>query len=157
MRRIAEDLQSSLETRQDAPGFKRYALIRPGDGVVVDLVYERAAQLVPEKSSIDGIVVDPREEILANKITALVGRMEERDLVDVYFLERAGLHVEDYLDAALAKDAGATPAALAWLLSEISIPDEAKLPGGLAPSELRAYLTELVKRLRLKAFPAPQR
>jgi hypothetical protein len=34
---------------------------------------------------LDGVLV------FANKLTALVGRMEERDLVDAYFLERAGL------------------------------------------------------------------
>jgi hypothetical protein len=64
------------------------------------------------------IVVDPADEILANKLTALVGRAEERDLIDVMFLERAGYPVEAALPAALAKDGGCTPATLAWLRSE---------------------------------------
>lgn len=153
---VAEELDSAVEVRQDAPGFKRYALARGAEGVVIDLVHERALQLATAKPTIDGVVVDPREEILANKLTALVGRMEERDLVDVYFLERAGLRVEDHLAAALAKDAGATPATLAWLLSEIQIPDEAKLPALVTPSELREYVAGLVKRLRLKAFPGAE-
>jgi predicted nucleotidyltransferase component of viral defense system len=154
VQQVAEELESAVEVRQDAPGFKRFALTRLGEGVVVDLVHEKARQLAPEKLTIEGVVVDPREEILANKLTALVGRMEERDLVDVYFLERAGLCVEDHLDAALAKDAGATPATLAWLLSEIHIPDGAKLPARVTPSELREYVAGLIKRLRLRAFPA---
>lgn len=155
--RVAEELGSSLEVRQDAPGFKRFALMRADDGVVVDLVHERARQLVGDKRIIEGIIIDPAEEILANKLTALVGRMEERDLVDVYFLELSGLRVEDHLEGALAKDAGATPATLAWLLSEITIPDQAELPAGISPAVLREYVTGLVVRLRKLAFPDPAR
>ena len=43
-----------------------------------------------DKSLHGKIRVDPPDEILVNKLTTLVGRAEERDLVDVYFLERAG-------------------------------------------------------------------
>jgi hypothetical protein len=93
--------------------------------------------------------------LLANKLTALVGRQEERDLVDVYFLEQRGYSVESALEAALAKDGGCTPATLAWLLSELEIADGTQLPGGLAGPALRAYVADLVKRLRRKAVPAP--
>jgi hypothetical protein len=71
------------------------------------------------------------DEILANKLTALVDRAEERDLVDVMFLERAGYSLENALAAALAKDGGCTPATIAWLLSEVSIPDGISLPAGV--------------------------
>ena len=91
--------------------------------------------------------------ILANKLTALVGRAEERDLVDVMFLERAGYSVEAALPAALDKDGGCTPATLAWLLSEITIPDGVELPAGVPPGELRAYVTALIGRLLALAAP----
>lgn len=104
-------------------------------------------------SEIDGIVADTPETILINKLTALVGRAEERDLVDLYFLERTGLRVEDALPDALRKDGGCTPATLAWLLSEISIPSKVVLPAGLSPEELRTYVAELVVRLRHAAMP----
>jgi nucleotidyltransferase AbiEii toxin of type IV toxin-antitoxin system len=45
-------------------------------------------------------------EILANKLTAIVGRAEKRDLIDVMLLERAGYSIEAALPAALAKDGG---------------------------------------------------
>jgi predicted nucleotidyltransferase component of viral defense system len=150
---VGEELGAEVAIRQDAPGFRRCVLSRPSEGVVVDLVHERVPQLVTEKPDIGGVVIDPQEEILANKLTALVGRMEERDLVDVYFLERAGLRVEDHLDAALAKDGGATPATLAWLLSEMKVADDASLPGGVTAGELQNYIDELVRRLRTAAFP----
>lgn len=146
-------LGASLEIRQDAPGFLRGATTRGEETLIVDLVRERVEQALPQKLLIDGIRVDPAEEILANKLTTLVGRAEERDLVDVYFLERAGFEVEAALPAALAKDGGCTPAQLAWILSEIQIPDSARIPGGVDPSELREFVGDLVRRLRRAALP----
>jgi hypothetical protein len=91
--------------------------------------------------------------ILANKLTTIVGRAEERDLVDLLFLERAGFRVEDGLDAALAKDGGCTPATLAWILSELTIPDGIELPGKVEPAELRWFVANLIRRLRAAALP----
>jgi predicted nucleotidyltransferase component of viral defense system len=150
---VAEAVGANLDVRQDAPDFRRYGLSRAGDAVLVDLVRERVRQVGATKREIDGVLVDTQEEILANKLTALVGRQEERDLVDVYYLEKHGFRVEDALDAALAKDGGCTPATLAWLLSEIRIDDAVSLPGGIAPDVLRAYVGDLVKRLRRRAAP----
>jgi predicted nucleotidyltransferase component of viral defense system len=151
---VAASCGANLQVRLDAPDFKRYALARGTDVVVVDLVHDRVAQLVPQKPEIDGVRVDPIDEILANKLTALVGRQEERDLVDVYFLEQAGYRVEDALAAALAKDGGCTPATLAWLLSQLDVPDGLALPPPLTADGLRGYLAALVKRLRRAALPA---
>ncbi|MBX3202695.1 MAG: nucleotidyl transferase AbiEii/AbiGii toxin family protein [Labilithrix sp.] len=150
---VADDLGARLEIRQDAPGFRRYALARAGDTVIVDAVHERVPQGVGEKPRIGAIIVDPPEEILANKLTAVVGRMEERDLVDLLFLERAGYRIEDALSLALAKDGGCTPATLAWLLSEVQVPDGVALPGDVKPEELRAFVSQLVVRLRRAALP----
>ncbi len=142
---VAEALGGRLEIRQDTPEFRRYALSRGDETLVVDLVRERVAQLHADKQDFDGVAVDPLEEILANKLTALVGRQEERDLVDVYFLEQRGLAVEDALDGALAKDGGCTPA--------FNITDDAPLPGAMPAPVLRDYVGSLVKRLRRRALP----
>lgn len=151
---LAEALGLELRTVQNAPGFRRFAVLRGDEAVVVDLVLERATQLHPDKQALGGIRVDPPDEVFANKLAALVGRMEERDLVDVLLLERSGLRVEDLLGAAHDKDGGCTPATLAWLLSEVTIPDGVELPASVAPSELREWLDGLVRRLRKAAFPA---
>jgi hypothetical protein len=150
---VAAELGATVEVRQDAPLFRRLVLTRPGGGLVVDLVCDRGPQ-VAQKLERDGVRVDPPEEILVNKLTAVVGRAEERDLVDLLFLERAGFRIEDGLNAALAKDGGCTPANLAWVLSEIVIPDGTPLPGAISAAELRTFVTELVRRLRLAALPA---
>ena len=110
-------------------------------------------QRVPDKPEVDGIRIDPIDEILANKLTTLVSRQEERDIVDVYFLEQAGHSVESALEAALAKDGGCTPANLAWLLSSLAIPEGLVLPAPLTADRLRTYIADLVKRLRFVAMP----
>jgi hypothetical protein len=153
---LAADLALRLDVRQEAPGFRRYALTGSGEGVVVDLVRERVVQGRDPKGLFGGVRVDPPSEILANKLGAIVGRSEERDLVDIMFLERSGLDVADALPLATAKDGACTAANLAWLLSQVSIPENAALPAGVSPTELRTYLDELVRRLRRLAAPAPQ-
>lgn len=129
-------------------------LVRRGDeAVVVDLVRERVVQIAPEKPLLNGIRVDPPEEILANKICALLSRSEIRDLVDVRALELAGYRVEDAMPAAMMKDGGVTPAQLGWVLSQIKLGDEMKPPGGVSVAELRRYLSDLIDRLSRSAFP----
>jgi nucleotidyltransferase AbiEii toxin of type IV toxin-antitoxin system len=150
---VATAVGAVLEARQDAPGFRRVVLSRGDEGLVVDLVKDVSSQLHAEKLERDHIVVDPADEILANKLTAVVGRAEKRDLVDVMLLERAGYSIEAALPAALAKDGGCTPATLAWLLSEVTIPDGIELPAGVPPTELRTYLADLIRRLLVLAAP----
>ena len=152
---VAKAIDASLLTRQDAPGFQRHLLTREDGTVVVDLVRERAVQVVPDKPMHDGIRVDPPEEILVNKVTTLISRSEERDLVDLMFLERSGFAIEPALAHALEKDGGCTPGQLAFILSDVVIPDAAQLPADVSPAELRDYLKGLVRRLRRSALPSP--
>lgn len=150
---VAAAIGGELQVRQDAPGFKRLVLTRRDEGLVIDLVKDTSPQLHPDKLERNNIVIDPADEILANKLAALVGRAEERDLIDIMFLERAGYSVEAALPVALAKDGGCTPATLAWLLSEITIPEGVVLPAGVSPAELRAYVTDLIARFLVLATP----
>lgn len=88
LRAAADALGATSTTVQEAPGFLRQVVSRGADSVVVDLVWDRVEQAYPEKQDIVGIRIDPIEEILANKLTTILSRAEERDLVDLYFLER---------------------------------------------------------------------
>jgi hypothetical protein len=123
------------------------------EAAVVDLVRDRAPQIYAKRRNDHGVLLDPPEEILANKLCALLSRAETRGLVDVRALERAGYRVEDALGPASSKDGGLTPAQLAWVLSEIEIGNDSSPPGGVSASELREYLKQLVSRLTRIAFP----
>jgi predicted nucleotidyltransferase component of viral defense system len=149
----ADSLGAIVMRRQLSPGFERYVVTRGDQSVVVDLVWDRAPQMISEKRRVGVVRIDPIEEILANKLTTALSRGEERDLVDLFLLERAGQKIESALPAAMTKDGGCTPAALAWVLSEIRIPDQVSLPGSVSPAELRAFLADVVRRLRRAALP----
>lgn len=153
LRDLARTIGARCEETRTAPEFRRLVLSRGDESVVVDLVVERTPQLVADKPSVGSIRLDPPEEILANKLCALLGRAEIRDLVDVRALEASGLSLERALEAGQRKDGGLTPAQLAWVLSQISIGDEARVPGGGAAPDLRRYLRDLIDRLVALARP----
>jgi hypothetical protein len=121
--------------------------------VLVDLVHERVPQLISEKALIKGILIDLPEEILANKLCALLSRSEVRDLVDVRALEQAGYQIEDSIAAAAKKDAGLTPAQLGWVLGQMKLGEDASTTADVSVDELRDYLADLVVRLGRLAFP----
>jgi len=152
VRSVAAELGATVEPVQTAPDLRRYLLRSGVDTAIVDMIRDRAPQLHP-KVTRDGVVTDPVEEIVANKICALLGRAEVRDLVDLYFLERAGHRVEDFLGDAQRKDAGVTPAALAWVLSEMVVPDAP--PGDADGATVQAFARDLEARLRRLAVPVP--
>jgi hypothetical protein len=153
LRAASDDVRGQLAITQDSPGFRRYMVSRGQEAVVVDLVWERVPSAFPEKPERAGVRIDPIEEILVNKLTTALSRAEERDVVDLLFLERAGYRAEQGLAAALAKDGGCTPAALAWVMSQMTVADEAELPGGVKGPELRDFLADLMKRLLRAAAP----
>ena len=150
---IARDLGATLEAIRTAPDFRRRLLKRGSEAVLVDLVRERAPQAVPEKLVFGVVRVDPPFEILANKLCALLSRGEIRDLVDTKALEETGLSLEEALGAGHGKDGGLTPAQLSWVLSQITIGEDARPPGGVSPADLRLYLESLTARLAALSFP----
>lgn len=152
---VARSLGGALEVRVQAPRFLRGVVTRADEALVVDLVRDLNYQFRTTKDVSDGIVLDPPEEILANKLTTVVARAEERDLVDLYFLEKLGLSIDDALPIALQKDGACTPATLAWLLSQIKIPDGLPLPDGVTSAELRDFVEGLIRRLQTLALPRP--
>lgn len=96
--------------------------------------------------------LDPVREILANKLCALVGRSEIKDLVDLRALLGSGGDLDSGLVDAERKDGSADPATLAWVLADLRIGPEARVPGGVEPASLEAFRIDLVARLRRMAF-----
>jgi predicted nucleotidyltransferase component of viral defense system len=147
------ELGGSIESLRTSPDFRRFLVRRGSQAVVVDLVRDMAPQIFPEKLRMGEVRVDPPEEILANKLCALLSRGEIRDLVDLWALERQGFSAVDALELAARKDAGMTPGQLGWVLSEIEIGEGAEPPGGVSAEELRRYVRELAERLTGSAYP----
>jgi Nucleotidyl transferase AbiEii toxin, Type IV TA system len=156
LRDAAKEVGATLAVVTDAPEFKRYLVHRQSEGreegIEVDLVRDRQPSLFP-KAVIDGVVVDRPEEILANKLTpSVITRGEPRDIVDIWYLEKSGLRVEDALPGAMRKEVF-TAAELSQHLSNWRIGDDTAVPGGLTVEQVRAYVRELAERLAILAFP----
>jgi hypothetical protein len=149
-RYVADKTGSKIEVIQSSADFHRFLFTRGDESVRMDLARDRAPQIYP-KVMRDGIRTDSVEEIVVNKLCALVGRSEIRDLVDLMFLERAGYRVQDYLVPAERKDGGVTAATVAWVLSTLRIPDE--IPGDAPREEVVAFARDLERRMRDAARP----
>jgi hypothetical protein len=99
-----------------------FTQLRVGDGIavcIVDLVAEPVPSLEPPLQVPIGetvIAVDTPHEILVNKLCALLGRSELRDLEDVRMLLERGGDFERALADAPQKDGGFSPLTLAWVL-----------------------------------------
>jgi hypothetical protein len=150
---IATAVGGRLEILTDAPAFRRALLAGPeGEAVRVDVVWDAGLPAHPLRCG--GFHIDPPGEILINKVCAILGRSELRDLVDLFFLERAGYRVLDALEAAKSRDAGLTPAGLAWAISQVPLD---RLPEGLLVpltlDELHRFRDRLVEALQDLAFP----
>ena len=103
--------------------------------------------------------IDTAREIAANKICSVLGRAQIKDLVDLKFLLASGIDLSSALAEAARKDAGVDPATLAWVLDQITISPDARLPGDTDPRVLDEFRRELIKTLQRLAFaqaPGPQ-
>jgi hypothetical protein len=90
--------------------------------------------------------LDSAENILANKVTALIDREEPKDLADIWaFCCRLGLSLPAALEGAQSKAAGIFPADLARLLCRAGLTDW-KLVRWVEPPDPHQYLADL-KRL----------
>lgn len=57
----------------------------------------------------------------------------------------------------MEKDGGLTPAQLAWVHSQVTIGDDAGIPGGLPEVQTRTFVADLIARLTRLAFPGNRR
>jgi hypothetical protein len=100
-----------------------FAELRVEDGqdvCIVDLVAEPVPPIEPPQAvAVAGVMieVDSPHEILVNKLTALLGRSEPRDLWDVKVLLDRGGDLERALRDAPKKDGGFSVLTLAWVLT----------------------------------------
>lgn len=109
----------ACQVLQSGPSFER---LHVGDGsevVLVDLVADPVPSIEPPSvEELDGIrlQVDSAYEILVNKLCALLGRMELRDLEDLRALLDAGGDLEGALADAPRKDGGFSVLTLSWVI-----------------------------------------
>ncbi|MEA2693270.1 MAG: hypothetical protein QOJ16_2657 [Acidobacteriota bacterium] len=143
---------------QTAPAFARF---RVSDGVevcLIDLVADSVATVDPPlRVQVGGvsISVDSPYEILVNKLCALLGRSELRDLEDVQVLLESGESLERALVDAPQKDGGFSPLTLAWTLRGLQPVVMARAAGWTEEkaADLGKFKDELIQRLLAASDP----
>lgn len=101
--------------------FVRLALNQPNLQLKIELINDVPAHV--GQIRIDPLLgrLDSPENILANKITALIDREEPKDLADIWgFCSQMGLALSDALKGAQSKAAGIFPADLARVLYSVN-------------------------------------
>lgn len=95
-------------------------------------------------------IIDSKENILANKITAIVDRSMPKDMADIYFLLRDGLSLKQALLDANSKAAGLAPLYIAKIFAEYDyslLDTEVKWITPVASSTIKQYLTDIALSL----------
>jgi hypothetical protein len=142
-----EDAASSLGvsvTRVRAgPGFVRLEIPTELGVLRVDVAADASPRLVAEDTYVGPIRVESLRDQRANKLIALLGRSELRDLVDLYFIERAGLPILEGFDDAVSKDGGMDPAWFAWAVAQIQLKPLRGMIAPLEQDDLRRFQDDL--------------
>jgi hypothetical protein len=141
-----------------SPMFVELRVSDGSDVCVVDQVAEPFPALEPPRpATIDDaeIAVDSMHEILAAKLTALLGRTELRDLVDVQALLDAGTDLAAALRDAPKKDTGFSALTLAWVLHSFETVPLARALGWTEEqaADVDAFRQRLIERLTRIARP----
>ena len=141
-------------------GCERLLVSEGSDRVVVDLVAEPVETVEPPEPATLGavtVLVDTPHEILVNKLCALLGRAELRDLVDVHALINRGEDLVRAVGDAPRKDAGFSAVALAFVLRGLPIDALAEVTGLGGPErrEMEDLRDALVEKLLRGTRPGP--
>jgi len=152
----ADDLD--VVVLRTTPTFGQLRVSDGDDVCIVDLVAEPSAPIEPPVQAKMGdaeIAVDSIHEILAAKLTALLGRTELRDLIDVQALLGAGADLLAALRDAPKKDAGFSVLTLAWVLRSFEVRPLARALGWSdeAAAGADAFRQHLIDRLTQIARP----
>jgi len=162
VRRIAAQLNCRIGRARQTEHFRQF-LLEPevpelGPALPLDLVRDFGPQY-GQRQMINGIIVDAIENIGANKITAILGRTDAKDFVDLYFILQTGYDFDDLFVKAREKDTGLQPFYFAGALLQVR--ELQHLPAMLKPvdlPELQAYFIALANRLldRLRPEDRPR-
>jgi hypothetical protein len=151
----AEGLEvSDLQT---ARSFHQFRVSLGVESCIVDLVADPSEVLeTPRVFDIGApIQVDTPHEILVNKLCALLGRAELRDLIDLRDLLAQGGNLDRALRDAPRKDGGFSPLTLAWVLKETG-PEPAARALGCNEAQIRdvsEFHSRLIEKLIAAGTP----
>jgi hypothetical protein len=151
---MGDDSGWQVAVQRLSPHFLRVVVTTPdGESLKADCVQDVGPQF-GEKRWCEGIRVDSLVNIAANKVTAILGRGDAKDFVDLYFIHRLGYDLDELIEMAKQKDGGLAEFYLAGMIRQIHMVKD--LPVMLKPVNLEmlvAFYDELADRLLAKHRP----
>lgn len=90
-------------------------------------------------------LIDSKENILTNKLTAVMDRAMPKDIVDIYFLLKDGINLKQALTDVHSKVAGVPPLYVAKILGEFDyslLDTEIKWISPVPSEEIKRFLTD---------------
>lgn len=157
---VRQQLESAgleVDVRQRTLGFCRFVVTDAADSTIVDLVADPVALAEPPMEITlgeDRILVDTPHQILVNKLCALLGRSELRDIQDVEVLLSTGGNLRRAIEDAARQDGGFSPLTLAYSLGQLPLAKLAAVLGwgDAAISALQTFRDGLVDRVLATAL-----
>ncbi len=151
---IAKNFHLQLDHRLATPGYHKFFLIGKNEELKIDLVKEQKVQF-GQINTFGDIRVDSVENIGSNKITAIFGRTEAKDFIDLYFiLKKKMFAFEELLQDAKKKDLGLSEFYLAHMLLEVkNLKDFPEMFVPFNKDIMVNYFISLANKLLLKAKP----
>ncbi|NLF38688.1 nucleotidyl transferase AbiEii/AbiGii toxin family protein [bacterium] len=133
--------------------FKHFEAEMSSGPLTIHSARDVPARLAPVASCGD-TRVDSIEDIMANKLCAMLGRSAMKDFIDLLFLDRAGYDTLSFLPRAQRKDGGMAAESLAYSIEQLSItavPDFLVKPVTL--DELLAFKENTINKLVASILP----
>lgn len=145
MRAAAHQAQVSVESVQTSPGFMRFLI---GEELKVDVVADVEFR-VGSPELIEDYMVDSLKNIAVNKVCAVLGRLDAKDYVDLYFLlNECDLDIFELLELGHKKDGGLQPFIWASVIADVK--ELTVLPRMIRPvtlEQLQSYFLGLRDRI----------
>lgn len=152
---IATEARLSLDHRVATEGYHKFFLTGKNEELKIDLVKDQKVHFGDIKT-FGKIRVDSIENIGSNKITAIFGRTEAKDFIDLYFILLNKLFsFQKLFQDAKKKDLGLSEFYLAHMLLEVK--NLKNFPKVLIPfnkHHMESYFVSLANKLLLEAKPA---
>lgn len=95
-------------------------------------------------------LIDSKENILTNKLTAVMDRAMPKDIVDIYFLLKDGINLKQALTDVHSKVAGVPPLYIAKILGEFDyslLDTEIKWIRPVPSEEIKKFLTDIALKI----------
>ncbi len=153
---VARVLSCSIEAVRTTHYFKHYQAHMPDGPLTIHSAHDIDVRVAPVRKC-GAVCVDSIEDITANKICALLGRAAMKDLTDLYFLDKAGFHIGEWLQQAQRKDGGLTRATLAYAFDQMTVDAlPTYVTRTITLEELVSFKTRIVDMLSGASFPSPR-